>query len=829
MKLMPAMHKHIALLWTSLLLLSVSMPAALAGADAAEPLANLETAHERVRKQLAAQVKRALAGGAADLHLVLEGAADGDTALVQLTQRGGAWWAGDAVVPYWRQEAQKEKFSFLHRDGVVSTTRDKFYWPLRTDDLQLRDGRLTGETIIEFRRRWTRDELMPPGLQHLTTMDGRWSLMDQWRIVPHDRPQPQRFSIDAHMLDGVTDLHLTLHAGIDGKPIHIQTRVPARPWEQPKVTAPTFNAGVHSADVSDLRIEDGKLTGDVKLRLGPDPWYPKDAHHVTCPLIATINGTTLSGTFEAKVTRLEDVGNRVSGQSRGRKPRTGPVNWSGKLTGTARQAMTGRYTSQGAFGTYGGRVLGGMSQPNDPLAAFTPPNELAADATPQSRSDRAWRLYEQVRAMQVASAHDPLAASSLLQQQLIPAPQWPETDAAKHVETLIAQLGAYVNTIGTNANPINGYPRSDDAKFGPYYDTAVLETDEAGRSLLPEDIDNNGAQRWQTPAGWHVLGPFPTRSTARDVDSALPPVIFAASAGYAADVDALGGNFRAPDDGLLRWEATPTLDGALHPPAWTWNRKGQLGDEPGRPDSTWFAATSLVCKDARQVWVAVEAHDFGRLWVNGRLAWVASQRELGHRQAGPAVFRISLRAGENRLLMQCRDDRGGSWLRFAVSTQGQPQDTLDPDPPAPQPQKARDAAPPLAWDLTTGRNVQWQTPLGSSKAQLLVAGDRVFAVAEPFTLICLDRATGKEMWQRSTNALELIDADAFKQWAKATTDEQRLAILHHHTDVFGRARSLGDLHSADPVTASTCTCTMPAAWSRAMTSTASGGGRTGRC
>lgn len=50
----------------------------------------------------------------------------------------------------------------------------------------------------------------------------------------------------------------------------------------------------------------------------------------------------------------------------------------------------------------------------------------------------------------------------------------------------------------------------------------------------------------------------------------------------------------------------------------------------------------------------------------------------------------------------------------------------------------------------------WKTPLpGSSNASPVVLGDRVFVTAEPYLLLCLDRADGVERWRKSHDYQEL--------------------------------------------------------------------------
>jgi outer membrane protein assembly factor BamB len=59
------------------------------------------------------------------------------------------------------------------------------------------------------------------------------------------------------------------------------------------------------------------------------------------------------------------------------------------------------------------------------------------------------------------------------------------------------------------------------------------------------------------------------------------------------------------------------------------------------------------------------------------------------------------------------------------------------------------ATPVADWDLTSKRNVVWQTRMPFfSAAGPIVVGDRVFTTGEPDLLICVDARTGKELWRQ---------------------------------------------------------------------------------
>jgi outer membrane protein assembly factor BamB len=63
-----------------------------------------------------------------------------------------------------------------------------------------------------------------------------------------------------------------------------------------------------------------------------------------------------------------------------------------------------------------------------------------------------------------------------------------------------------------------------------------------------------------------------------------------------------------------------------------------------------------------------------------------------------------------------------------------------------------EASPPTKWNLATGENVLWKTPMRSwSHASPILAGDRIFVQSEETWLACLDKRTGKVLWERAND------------------------------------------------------------------------------
>jgi outer membrane protein assembly factor BamB len=66
------------------------------------------------------------------------------------------------------------------------------------------------------------------------------------------------------------------------------------------------------------------------------------------------------------------------------------------------------------------------------------------------------------------------------------------------------------------------------------------------------------------------------------------------------------------------------------------------------------------------------------------------------------------------------------------------------------------AKPPIEWDGESGKNILWKTKVGLSKfSSLALLQDRIFVVAEPARLICLDAIKGDILWERTNGFADL--------------------------------------------------------------------------
>src|SRR5205823_11939492 len=59
-----------------------------------------------------------------------------------------------------------------------------------------------------------------------------------------------------------------------------------------------------------------------------------------------------------------------------------------------------------------------------------------------------------------------------------------------------------------------------------------------------------------------------------------------------------------------------------------------------------------------------------------------------------------------------------------------------------------DTEPPISWSIE--KNLKWRASVGTSNSSPIVVGDKILLMAEPDMLLCLDRATGRLLWQQSS-------------------------------------------------------------------------------
>ncbi len=770
-----------ALVWSAL--------ATVAWADPDSDLQALRSQRDALLGQLLEQ-RQALQSGDGVYVLRLDGAAEGFDVKLSLPRHSGKWLAGQASVPWWQQETQKEKFSFLHRNGSQSMHREKFTFPAETGKMELAsaapapaDRQLRGTVKVNYRLDLPARLRMPPGGAHLYTTDGRWSLLDQWYVGSRTIDRPQQLHLSAEVSETARYVELVLAGGIDGRPLHLRCLVPYEPFSAVEVVAPQWNAGRHEADVTGLKFADDKLTGRLRVKFNPDPWFPKNAWFAVYDLDVDCRLGRATGRYSATISEGDFV--KVPGQNKsGNRPsRDGPADFAGEVTGIVARAVTGQYTTEGELEDRRGLLRGGvLPYLPDPKKALAKPAGTSAQ--------QATRIYNQIRALRRVLADPGTPLDTALAMADRPAPSWAGTSQTNE-QAYVRAVSRLVRAGKDTRSPLpnRGWPAATNPHFGPYYGAKALLA-EKGVPPLPAPIGVKGPQVWGVLSEWQVLGPFPqpVAPAGMQADLAVAP-----EASYAADVERLGDHYKGPE--RLTWQMLQAnSDGRLTPPGWTWSKRGKV-TEPGRADTFWYATCTLASPSEQSVWLAVEAWDNASLWVNGLLAWEGTERQKNYQRPGPAVFQVHLGKGENRLLLRVRDDRADSFARVHVCTGGT--GVADHAPaPAPRPADRKSPAdPPIAWNLADGTNVGWSTDVAGAQGTPLAVEDKVYLAAGPHHLVCLDPRTGKQLWRGSANVLELIAPDDAKTLESAEPEKARQLLAKH----LGKEMTKGGIDLSDPV------------------------------
>jgi hypothetical protein len=144
-------------------------------------------------------------------------------------------------------------------------------------------------------------------------------------------------------------------------------------------------------------------------------------------------------------------------------------------------------------------------------------------------------------------------------------------------------------------------------------------------------------------------------------------------------------------------------------------------------------------------------HSYGlKAWLNGKLVYRQPQRsvalgfysalskhELHHLDQPSPRFDLTLKPGWNRLLLKLSTSNKAGFTDMRCSL--------------------RIMSPPNV--RYESKNIRWMTQLpGRSTSTPILVGDRLFVMAEPDELLCLDRNSGRIQWSAAVNYYEALTA-----------------------------------------------------------------------
>jgi outer membrane protein assembly factor BamB len=277
---------------------------------------------------------------------------------------------------------------------------------------------------------------------------------------------------------------------------------------------------------------------------------------------------------------------------------------------------------------------------------------------------------------------------------------------------------------------------------------------------------------------WLVLGPFSVKDSLRDLDEDC----LAGEADVSpTEGDRAGG--RAWTRATVPADDIMVFGTALLP--WL-----DLAKTVGfRTNQIAYAHTYLFSPRGGPARIVVD-HGHGlKVWVNGKQVYREPERrvvlgtypalsrlELHHLDECSPRFDLTLRAGWNRLLLKLSTASKPGFTDMRCSLR-----IMD--------------APGVRYE---SKNVRWMTPLpGRSTSTPLLVGGRLFVMAEPDELLCLDSGSGRILWRAAVNCYEaLTPAQRQANPAFAAQIDPLVARLGKEEDPVRRVRLRGEIQKA---------------------------------
>lgn len=347
-----------------------------------------------------------------------------------------------------------------------------------------------------------------------------------------------------------------------------------------------------------------------------------------------------------------------------------------------------------------------------------------------------------------------------------------------------------------NAAPAPGPADTGDPAFGPWYGYQPLPSDKSRANIVPADAGAAGAPLWMQVGNWTAFGPCDLQERGFETRS-MPD--FVPGPGIERPWNQRFKDARLPEEGLKVAAQPASVEpgsGACRLALCATSEK----EGPQRinfPFATTYAWTEVYSETGKELWVGVTVNDHGQLWINDRLGWRSTPDRPVRYMEETGVFKAKFKKGVNRLYLRLdnlKDDgsfvvrvcvRGGPRTAAAVAASSAAQEKAGS--PADGAWGWRydygghyddKAAAPIAWDPHKMKNVRWIKTMGFCHSTPLIVGEKLITFEEPHTAICLNKATGAEIWRSDcdivTTMSEQIQAEARPVREKA--EAARLAM-----------------------------------------------------
>lgn len=534
--------------------------------------------------------------------------------------------------------------------------------------------------------------------------------------------------------------------------------------------APDWNKLGHLLDSSKLTWANGRLAGPLSVRLIGEGKVPPASEDIA----ATINISVTS----------ED----------------GSISGAYEVVGAPAVLLA-------ATGLVSGTVVPFL----EPPSLYAPPKPPSAPKDPadplyrQSARDYVATCLRTARVWMEAASHG--SEIGLWE----PAKWAPACSAASNdFVSSIAGISELLMSWDTNAYFAVGRLLPDDPTFGPYYHVWARPIDTHGGPGVSNAIGKSPSGDWIAVTNWQMLGPLPLQPNMPS-HPRIPPLIAPAGVEYECPdprrpSNALADNRWQPATFTLSLLATgraPSIKNSIAAHPWTSPPKWDASTNRDRFGCRYWAYAEIHFPASARAYISLCTETFllkrgedGRArclaWLNNRPLWCSDQ-PYDDLFENAAILPIQLKAGTNFLLLELsterfvevRNGRGktfrdGLGFRCHINTSGTPR---SPDAvreweaarrkslaanPLPEIIGFRgnmhgvykNATPVAAWNLKEGINIRWRTAMTNwSNASPLVIQNRLFVNCEPGTLFCLDKNTGKILWQREHGTIPAANGD----------------------------------------------------------------------
>ncbi len=499
-------------------------------------------------------------------------------------------------------------------------------------------------------------------------------------------------------------------------------------------TARRYNRAFHQVDPGDLRVVDGRLVGDLRVRYNPDPW-------VSPP----------GGGAQWQTYRF-DMDVQDGGRLTGEVAAAGIFgSYATPVHGTLARLAVGGYSGDGPDGACGGAAH--AERRGLPLGLPDVPPETAADRLRELDTCLVLHQRPGYAYPELLRERDPtfLGAEALVG-ELLPA-------LRRHVEH-------------APSAPTSGSGPLGASEHGPYV--------EASRPLAADaELPADG---WHHPSTWRWLGPCP--------DAGVPPFLqaVATTEAHLSVADRTHAWTSTKIDGP-HFLPGPVAAGVRE------NRVAEFNwyctTEIAVPASGRYllalpAHQNGACwLDGILVWRGAERHDAldtavfpleldagrHRVVLRAGMSGLNWKRGMGG---------VSSRSGEARLAFAAT---GLRLRRAPVEPEPEPEPEPKPEPePEPDPivvppvdAELSSRGVPVAWSLATGTNCRWRRSLPAGARTPVLVGDAC-VVDAPGAVTCVELADGTERW-RVELAGAPVGLSAMEDAVCTVTDQGAVRLL----------------------------------------------------